>query len=149
MRSATDPGTAQQFFRLSRSAGYVLVRNLWPKVVGPEIARRTEVVALQERTLRVRVADQRWMRVLHRMQRVILGRLAQKLGAVAPNQIGFVEGPLSSPPEDVSVKSSVRLRDAAPPPERVIKAAESIEDAELRRLFIESAARYLGRRRSV
>jgi hypothetical protein len=146
MRSARDPKTAQRLFGASRSSGYMLVRSLWPLVVGPGIASRTEVVALQERTLRVRVTDTRWMRVLHRMQRVIIVRLAQHLGAAAPNQIGFVEGALSSPPEKTRDKTVGTTPDAAPP-ESVLKAAAAIDDPELRRQFTEAAARYFQRRR--
>jgi hypothetical protein len=146
MRSVTDPGTAQRLFSASSSSGYILVRGLWPGVVGPEIARRTEVVALQERTLRVRVSDSRWMRVLHRMQHVILGRLAQQLGAFAPNQIGFVEGPLSPRSERARAKSVETPQDAEPP-QQVTAAAAAIDDPDLRGRFIETASRYLRRRR--
>ena len=43
-------------------------------------------------TLRVRVPDASWRKVLHRMQPQILGRLRELAGDLAPRRMGFVEG---------------------------------------------------------
>jgi hypothetical protein len=145
MRSAADSDIAGRLFGAAPSARFTLVHELWPTIVGPEIAQRTEVVALDERTLRVRVGDIAWMRTLHRMQREIIGRLSRRIGPLAPKRLGFVEGKLSEsvvkPPERSPEKAAV-----PPPPPHIAAAAEAIEDPELRQLFLNAAARYLDRR---
>ena len=71
----------------------MLLRAAWPGVVGPELARRTEVVSLDGTTLRVRVPDAGWQKVLHRMRGDILSRLFDVAGELAPRRLGFVEPP--------------------------------------------------------
>ncbi len=48
-----------------------------------DLARRTEVVALQAGTLRIRVPDARWRNVLHRMRAQILAQLSTVAGDLA------------------------------------------------------------------
>ncbi|PYQ22807.1 MAG: hypothetical protein DMF81_10980, partial [Acidobacteria bacterium] len=67
-------GLASRIFRLP-AARLALLKSAWPLAVGPELARRTEVLAVEGRTLRVRVPDTGWRKVLHRMQPQIVARL--------------------------------------------------------------------------
>jgi len=143
MRSAgRTPDLARQLFGRSPEHTVALLRAAWPAAVGPELARRTEVLAVDGRTLRVRVPDKRWMSVLHRMRRDILDRLRQIAGSLAPTGLGFHEGALTHEPE------------AAPPPRGPVDAPASaalqsaaavIQDDELRLRFMTTAARYLHR----
>jgi len=114
----------------------------WPRAVGPELARRTELAALEGGCLWVRVPDARWRKVLHRMSGDLRHRMRRAVGDMAPTRLAFVIGPVEETPAPA----------AAPPPEApapvpasVAAAAEAIPDAELRRLFLESSARYLRR----
>jgi hypothetical protein len=137
----TSSGLAARLFGGSPDRALALVRAAWPLAVGPELGRRTEVVGLEKRTLRVRVPDRRWRKELHRMQPELLRRLAQLAGALAPVRLGFVDGGVAEAPEPVAAEE-------APPPalaDEVTASAAAIEDDEIRERFLESAARYLGR----
>jgi hypothetical protein len=139
---AAKEGLAARLFGSDPARALALLREAWPRAVGPELARRTEAVALDRGTLRVRVPDGRWRKVLHRMQPEILGRLRRIAGSVAPHRLGFVEGDVAEKalPESAPVARPVPL-----PPELAARI-EAIPDPEIRARFAESAARYLGRR---
>jgi hypothetical protein len=110
--------------------------------VGPELARRTEVIGIENRTLRVRVPDVRWRKVLHRVQPQILSRLREIAGdELTPRRMGFLEGGMANidtpapppPPREPAVPSDIA------------RLADSIPDAEIRARFAAVAARYLSR----
>jgi len=136
-----DPGLAARLFGARQETALALLRAAWPAAVGAELARRTEVVALDRGVLRVRVPDAVWRRGLVRMRGDILAGLRRIAGGVAPRALGFVEGPVRLPDE----------RKEPPPPEPmtpppvVLAAAETIPDPELRARFLAAAGRYLGR----
>jgi predicted nucleic acid-binding Zn ribbon protein len=120
-----------------------LLRAAWGPAVGEELARRTEVLALEGRTLRIRVPDVSWGKVLHRMERDILIRLRRVGGEATPGRLGFTVGQVATPPEAAADKPG-------PSPEisaGLREEASVIEDPELRERFLEAATRYLGRRR--
>jgi hypothetical protein len=125
-----------------------LVRAAWPLAVGPDLARRTEVLALEGRTLRVRVPDAGWRKVLHRMRTDILARMAAVAGEAAPDRLGFQEeapGARPAPPRAVPPPAP---EPAAIAPPAVAQGAQAIADPDLRRAFMETAARYLARGRA-
>ena len=80
------------------------------------------------------------------MQRDILGRLREIVGDLAPRRMGFLEGPvvaaLAAP-----VPEAARITPTGPPapPAEVLSGAAVLDDPELRRRFLEVAARYLER----
>jgi len=135
---------AGRLFTRVPSAQLALLRAAWSRVVGGEIARRSEVISLDRRTLTVRVTDAGWQRVLHRMQRQILSRLSAIAGEMAPTRVGFTVGEITTVPESHSVGSAASP-DPGPPPE-VEAAARAIQDAALRERFLRSAALYLQRK---
>jgi hypothetical protein len=126
-----------------------LLSAAWPAAVGPELARRTEVVTLEAGTLKVRVPDASWRAALHRMREPILSRLAAVAGSLAPRRLGFMEAPAvtarGKPPLLKTKSPAATLPPPAPPP-GLTEAAAVIDDPELRRRFLDCAARYLGRR---
>jgi hypothetical protein len=121
-----------------------LLRAAWPLAVGPELARRTEVLGIERGTLRIRVPDARWRTVLHGMQPDILRRLREVAGSLAPWRIGYVEGGMKDP--DSLPPPRLPVAPAALPPEVASGAAE-IGDEEIRDRFLATAARYLDRSR--
>jgi hypothetical protein len=139
---AQTPGLAARIFGAGPEARLALVRACWRVAVGEDLARRTEVLALEGTTLRLRVPDARWRKVLHRMQRDILWRLHQSVGDLAPKRLGFTEGPVAS---DVALPEAPAPPPLRPVPDAVAASAESILDPDLRRRFLETAARYLSR----
>ena len=143
LRRLVDSGLARRIFGAAPFHTLALVRAAWPRAVGPDLARRTEVVALEAATLRVRVPDARWRKELHRMQPDILARLREIIGDLAPRRLGFMEGPVALAPA-----RDARRNEAGGPsqaPAEVVAAASVLDDAELRRRFLEVAARYLDR----
>ena len=89
---------AARLFGASPARTLALLEAAWPLAVGPELAWRTEVLGIEGGTLRVRVPDARWRKVLHRMQPQILGHLREIAGDLAPKRMGFVEGGLIDRP---------------------------------------------------
>ena len=123
-----------------------LLRAAWPKAVGTDLSRRTEVLAVEGITLRVRVPDVRWRRVLHRMQPDILARLREVAGPLAPRRLGFVEGGIRAAPA-ADVTAEERTPSDVPCPPAIAQEAAAIADAEVRARFVASAGRYLARTR--
>src|SRR5687768_9682494 len=111
----------------------------WPLAVGPELARRTEVLGIERGTLRIRVPDARWRTVLHGMHPDILRRLREIAGSLAPFRIGFVEGGMKDP---APLPAPADPAAAADLPAEVTGPAAGIADAEIRERFLATAARY-------
>jgi len=141
---ATGARLAARLFRPGSAEALALLRAAWPRVVGPELSRRTELQAVEGITLRVRVPDAGWRKVLHRMQGDILARLREVAGEVAPRRLAFVEGPVSAAASPEAPREASPRAPAACPP-AVAAGAAAIADPEIRARFLESAARYLGR----
>ena len=141
---AADAGLAARLFQPGSPHALELLRAAWPRVVGPELSRRTEVLALEASTLRVRVPDARWRSVLHRMQGELLSRLRAVAGEAAPRRLGFVEGEVAAPAaEPLSRGEAEEPRRACP--SEVAAEAAAITDPDIRARFLETAARYLSR----
>jgi hypothetical protein len=142
MDPTRDPDLAARLFGARPEHRLALLRAAWPAAVGPELARRTEVVALDRGILRVKVPDARWQRSLLRMRGDILARLRSVAGGAAPWGLGFVAGRVPEPPAPVPPPPPVPT---PPAPESVLGAADAIPDPETRARFVASAARYLAR----
>lgn len=138
-----DPDLAARLFGARPEHRLALLRAVWPGAVGEELSRRTEVVALDNGVLRIRVSDLRWQRTLQRMRGPILGRLRRAAGQVAPSQLGFVTGEIASAAAPAS--TAPQQRPAAQAPATVVEAARAIPDAEIREPFLAAAARYFER----
>ena len=143
LRRVLDVSLARRLFGTAPFRTLALVRAAWPRAVGPDLARRTEVVALEAATLRVRVPDARWRKELHRMQPDILARLREIVGDLAPRRLGFMEGPVAPAPFREAGRAGSPTPPAAPP--EVVAGASVLDDVDLRRRFLEVAARYLER----
>ena len=137
-----DPDLASRLFGARPEHTLALLRAAWPAAVGPEVARRTEVVALDRGILRIKVPDARWQRTLLRLRGTILSRLRSVAGGTAPRGLGFVAGPVAEPPEPTPPPP---VAPAPPPPPGLAEAARAIPDPEVRARFLAAAARYLGR----
>ena len=136
---------AVQLFGPSPARTLTLLRGAWPLAVGPELARRTEVVAVEGTTLRVRVPDASWRGVLLKMQGPLLGRLRGIAGGLVPGRLAFCEGPVASPAE---AKTPVTPLPPPPASPALLSAAEGIRDADLRASFLTAAVGYMAHSRS-
>jgi hypothetical protein len=143
MDRARDPDLAARLFGARPEHTLALLRAAWPVAVGPDLARRTEVVALDRGILRVKVPDARWQRTLQRMRGPILSRLRGVAGGAAPRGLGFVDGPMRVAPETAPPPPSPA--ESPPPPRTVLEAAGAIPDSDLRARYLATAARYLAR----
>jgi hypothetical protein len=152
MQRPPAPDLAARLFGSSPERTLTLMRAAWPVAVGPELARRTDVVSLDAGVLRIRVPDATWQRGLARMRGDIMRRLREIAGAAAPRSLGFVLGSVpASPARDAP--PALRTQEAAthasapakPVPAQVLAAARSIPDPQLRERFVATAARYLER----
>ena len=137
---------AARLFGASPARKLALLRAAWPLAAGPELARRTEVVAIEGGTLRVKVADASWRKELFKVRGPLIGRLRRVAGALSPDRLAFCEGPISEGPPS---RAEAGVQGPAAPPSATLQAAaESIEDAAVRARFLDSATRYLARSRS-
>src|SRR5262245_39338259 len=110
------PGLAARLFRPGSPQALALLRAAWPLAVGPDLARRTEILAIERNTLRLRVPDARWRNGLHRMQPEILARLRSVAGELAPGRLGFTEGPAPASPAAPEPAPVLHDAPAAPAP---------------------------------
>jgi hypothetical protein len=143
LERAAEAGSAIRLF--PREAAVHLCRAAWGRAVGEELARRTEVLAVEGRTLRVKVPDSSWRKVLHPLEGEILTRMRGIIGAMAPTRIGFSEGFVASPP--APPKPLEDIPPGGEPSPLVSESALGIRDPELRRAFLETSVRYLERSR--
>ena len=132
----------RQLFPPGSPQALSLAQAAWPRAVGAELAGRTQVLAIEGRTLRVGVPDARWRRVLHRMQGRLLAHLKALTGDLGLTRIGFSEGAFGSPSEPTAPTPS---RVPRPLPPGVADAATAIADPDVRQRFVEVATRYLTR----
>jgi hypothetical protein len=142
LRPPFDVSLARRLFGAVPARTLALMRAAWPRAVGPDLARRTEVVALEGTTLRIRVPDARWRKELHRMQPDILARLRAMTGELAPRRLGFMEGPVAG--ETSGDRPRPPALEPDPAPAAVVAGAAAL-DPDLRAQFLEVAARYLDR----
>jgi Dna[CI] antecedent, DciA len=137
---------AARLFGGSPERRLALLRAAWPMAVGPELARRTEVVAIEGTTLRVKVADATWRKALLKIRGPLHGRLRRVAGDLAPARLAFCEGPVFHPPP--SRAAAPIVPPTGRPSAELEAAAHGIDDVELRGRFLDSATRYLNRSRS-
>jgi hypothetical protein len=137
-----SPDLAARLFGGKPEHTLALLRAAWPAAVGEELARRTQVVALDRGVLRVMVPDLRWQRSLLRMRGDILSRLRHVAGRASPRALGFVTGTVVDPGPRAVAAAALPL---APAPPAVADAARAIPDEEIRARFLEAAGRYLTR----
>jgi Dna[CI] antecedent, DciA len=142
MERAAERMPARALFGGSPERVLALLRAAWPKAVGPELARRTEVLALEGGALRLRVPDARWRRHLLQMRQPLLQRLREVAGDLTPYRLSFTEGGIATGAD------SPAPAPAAPsePPALLVAQAMVIQDKELRARFLDAATRYLARR---
>jgi len=161
MERISGRSLAARLFGASPARTLALIHAAWPRAVGSELARRTEVLGLENGTLRVRVPDAGWRKVLHRMQPQILAHLHELAGELAPRRMGFVEGPgVTANPGAERRAAAVgaggfqggsrtpTLPGVSAPPEiddEIQSQAKQIADPEIRERFAAVAARYLAR----
>ena len=143
MKRTIPADLAADLFGAAPVRRLVFLKAAWPAAVGAELARRSEVVALDGDLLRIQVPDAIWRKSLWRMRSDLLTRLRRIAGSAAPHALGFAEGLVTGNPREPIPPPPTVV--ALPLPDDLAKAAEAIPDAEVRELFREAVGRYLGR----
>ena len=118
-----------------------LVSRKWERIVGNELAQRSEPEALRDGVLTVRVTDAAWGKMIYRLQDRIVPELNRVLGSRRVRRINFtkrarLEHP--APPRQAPAKPK-----PVEPPPSIVEAGNDIDDPELRRLVLRSAGNYL------
>jgi hypothetical protein len=143
MKRTSPTSLGAEIFRATPARRLTLLKAAWPAAVGPELARRSEVVALDGDLVRIRVTDAIWRRSLWRMRKDLITRLRAIAGRAAPHALSFVEGPVTPRAEPPAPKA--RVVEAVPLPPVVAEAAALIPDDDTRQRFREAVGRYLSR----
>ena len=125
MERISGRSLAARLFGASPARTLALLEAAWPLAVGPELARRTEVLGIEGGTLRVRVPDAGWRKVLHRMQPQILAHLREIAGDLAPKRMGFVDGGFQGGPAPGTAEATAN-------PDRPQSAASSRSGGDAR-----------------
>jgi hypothetical protein len=143
MRRTTPTDLAASLFGTAPARRLLFLKKAWPAAVGPDLARRSEVVALDGDLLRIRVPDAVWRKSLWRMRSELLTRLRRIAGPAAPHALGFAEGTVSAAPDERAPRAPLVV--PRPLGADLAEAARAIPDTEIRELFCRTAGRYLGR----
>jgi hypothetical protein len=120
-----------------------LVSKKWSKVVGEELARRSEPESLSSGVLTIRVTDPAWGRMILKLQARIVPALNLALGTGLVQRINFVTRETLRSEMQGRVAASVKSASEEEPPENVMRALEAIPNEELREMVKRSAALYL------
>ena len=136
---------AEALFHRRPEAVMALLRALWPQVVGPGVARRTELISVDHDMLRVRVPDARWRETLHRMEPTLLDRLSELGGRCAPRKLGFMIGAIREADTETGASRHPLDRSRIEARPSVQAMARVIADPEVRRAFVSCASLYLER----
>lgn len=123
-----------------------LIRRKWAEAVGNEIARRSEPASFEKGLLTVRVEEPAWGRVIVRMQSQITTRLNQALGQPLVRKLRFVKDGVAVRAPEPAAPPKARLPDIEPS-SFLSKAAEAIQDPNLREVVRRAAAHYLAAHR--
>ena len=126
------------------------VLDVWPEVVGPEIARNAWPARIARNgTLHVAASSSAWAFELSQLAPEVLERLRGRLGEAAPKGLRFTPGRVPEPAW--MGDGDVAEKPPAPAAEDVADArrlAAAIEDEELRKSVQQAAALSLVRQRS-
>jgi hypothetical protein len=118
------------------------VRAVWPSVVGPQVAARSEPLSLRRALLTVAVADSAWLQELSFLRGELLTRLRERLPDVELKEIRLqvrtgaasieaAPSPPPPPPQDpLAMPLAPEVSDAL---ERLEDPLERIADRDLRR----------------
>jgi hypothetical protein len=137
----------RELARFEPAPGLLQLVTVWPKAVGPEIARNAWPARISRTgTLHVATSSSTWAFELTHLAADVLERLRSLAGEGVPKQLRFAPGPLPSAapePPGESMRDAVAVR-----PETQAEAdslAAGIEDEELRKLVARAAAASLER----
>ena len=123
------------------SAAIALLKAWW-EAAGPTLARAARPAGVAGGRLELLVDDGRWQRQIEEVHEILLARLRRRKGLEDLCGIRVVVDPratLAREPDGVPTA-------VLPAPEEILRAAQSIEDDDLKRRWCGAIARHLMRR---
>ncbi len=125
------------------------LRLLWPIVVGRRLADNTRLQGIQNGRLILAVPDRSWRASLGSVdiEKMILDAVNSFLGEPVCHSIEFFEDPRLVPPPQAHRRR--RPQPARLPPPVDLPAAETVADASLRKLILQSASKYFARQKEI
>ncbi len=127
------------------SVSEALIFAAWQKVAGRQLSERAKPVELREKRLTVNVDDEAWLVNIRSFSPQLIAGINRIVGDNIVNFIEYRCEPLrSNSTPKVEAKSSAPDTSSLSP--SLLKAAEAIADPKSRELFLEAAARNLGRK---
>ncbi len=132
------------------AANFQLVRAVWNRSAGPELAKHAVPAMLEKNRLTIAVKDETWRRNMADLSTQIIYKLNSLLAAPV---VRFVEFKVDAAAVKASRRTSAKRTLPAKKLERLAgeigtslePAAENIADGRLRSLFIKAAGYSLGR----
>jgi hypothetical protein len=126
-----------------------VVFAIWRRVAGDSLSEHTAAVALDGSTLRIAVADRNWQRNLSELSKEMLFRLNFIFGSAEVKRLEFVidKAAASNSLErniDHAAAEAEALDEIGEP---LRKAADAIEDDDMRRKFLLAAGSCLARQK--
>lgn len=119
-----------------------MLRLLWPHLVGAQLAANTELKAIRGATLVIGVPDRTWLSSLGSLKTMILDAV-NRLGSETYDAVELIEQPRLAALRQ-GIKPAPGSRRQAPVAAADVRFdASAIADESLRKIFAESARKYL------
>ena len=110
----------------------------WKHAAGEHLKEHTVPICLQDRILKIAVADAIWQKQLHSMRGQLLFRVNSILGKPLVGALDFVVDPkLAKPPVEQPAQRDELLDNEVPL--ELWSAASAIQDKDLRKKFLQTA----------
>lgn len=118
------------------------LRLLWPYLVGSQLAANTELKAIRGAMLVVGVPDRGWLNSLQSLKEMIL-QAVNRVGSGTYDAIELIEQPHVAALPQMTRPMSPATRRARTASSYASFDASAIADEQLRKMFAESAGKYL------
>ena len=137
----------RELSRFEATPGLLELVEVWPRAVGPEIARNAWPARLaRDGTLHVATSSSTWAFELTQLEADVLERVGSRLEGDVPKGLRFSPGPLPTPAAGPTAESSREpLVASAEARSQAAAVAAAIEDEELRETVARAAAASLER----
>ncbi|MDD5307727.1 MAG: DUF721 domain-containing protein [Deltaproteobacteria bacterium] len=119
----------------------------WREIVGDDVARRSSPRTFRAGVLTIAVASSTWMQELSFLKERLLARLAEEAGPMVVRDLKFVLDRSPARRKPAAVLEPAPARAAAPLPDEVRRAVDTIADPGLKDALARAAAASLDSRR--
>ena len=122
----------------------VALLKAWWDAAGPTLARAARPAGVDGGWLELRVNDGRWQRQIEEVREILLARLRRRKGLEELSGIRVVVDPHAAAAGEPDRRPPAAP--LVPAPEEILRAAQSIDDANLKGRWCGAIARHLQRR---